>query len=70
MSIKEEDRYLTVDEFEDAWHTLSFAEKVNDQRSLNTCLEIINSQVNNWYIVKNIADADLLQRVVNRNDYT
>lgn len=30
MSIKEEDRYLTIDEFEDAWHTLSFAEKVND----------------------------------------
>jgi hypothetical protein len=30
MSIKEEDRYLTLDEFEDAWYTLTFAEKVND----------------------------------------
>lgn len=60
MSIKEEDRYLTVDEFEDAWHTLSFAEKVNDQRSLNTCLDILNSQVNNWYAVKNIANIDTL----------
>jgi hypothetical protein len=42
MSIKEEDRYLTPDEFEDAWSTLQFAEKINDQRSLNICLELLN----------------------------
>jgi len=30
MSIKEEDRYLTPDELEDAWHTLSFSEKIGD----------------------------------------
>jgi len=32
MSIKEEERFLTVDELEEAWHTLSFAEKLGDQR--------------------------------------
>jgi len=33
MSIKEEDRPLTMDELEDAWYTLQYAEKVHDARS-------------------------------------
>ena len=36
---------MTIDEAEDAWHTLSFAEKIGDNRSLNTCLDII---CQNW----------------------
>eukprot|EP00347_Sterkiella_histriomuscorum_P004034 403361997 len=70
MSVKEEDRYLTVDEFEDAWHTLTFAEKVNDQRSLNICLDVINQQINNWQAVCNIVEIENLTRIINKNDYT
>ncbi|CDW88620.1 UNKNOWN [Stylonychia lemnae] len=70
MSIKDEDRYLTPDEFEDAWSTLQFAEKINDQRSLNICLELLNHQVNNWYSVKYIVDTDTLLRIISKNDYS
>lgn len=70
MSIKDEERYLTSDELEDAWHTLQFAEKVNDQRSINMCLEIINAQVNNWAQAKQVIECDTLQRIINKNDYT
>jgi len=30
MSLKEESRYMTFDEVEDAWHTLQTAEKLGD----------------------------------------
>jgi hypothetical protein len=41
MSLKEENRSLTRDELEDLWHTISFAERINDQRGLGVCLEVI-----------------------------
>jgi hypothetical protein len=41
LSAKEENRSLTKDEFEDLWHTLGFGEKINDQRSIGVCLEVI-----------------------------
>jgi hypothetical protein len=41
--LKEEDRALTIDELEDAFYTLQYAEKVGDYKAVNTCLEIINS---------------------------
>jgi hypothetical protein len=46
LSVKEENRSLTKDEFEDLWHTICFAEKINDQRSIGVCLEVIMQQLN------------------------
>ena len=43
MSIKDEERPLTIDELEDAWYVLQYAEKVHDVRSQNICLEVINT---------------------------
>ena len=40
-SIKDEERILTLDELEDAWYILQFAEKVHDSRSQNLCLDLI-----------------------------
>lgn len=41
LSIKEENRVMQVDELEDLWYTLNFAEKLNDQRSISVCLDMI-----------------------------
>jgi ABC-type phosphate transport system auxiliary subunit len=40
-SIKDEERPLTLDELEDAWYILQFAEKVHDSRSQSICLDLI-----------------------------
>ena len=42
MSMKEDNRALTLDELEDIWHTLSISEKLNDQKAISVCLEVIN----------------------------
>ena len=43
LSIKEENRSLTLDECEDVVCTMDFAEKIRDFRSLSACLEIFNT---------------------------
>lgn len=42
MSMKEDNRALTLDELEDLWHTLSISEKLNDQKAISFCLEVVN----------------------------
>ena len=42
MSLKEDNRNLTLDELEDLWYTLSFAEKLCDHKSMSTCLDLLN----------------------------
>jgi len=42
LSIRDEERPLTIDELEDAWHILQYAEKIRDARSQNTCLDLIS----------------------------
>ena len=46
LTLKEEGRSLTSDEIEDLIYTLQFAEKLNDQKAIGLCLEIIVSQGN------------------------
>ena len=53
LSIKDENRGLTLDEAEDVVCTMEFAEKIKDYRSLRSCLELLNSD--------RIAELDLLQ---------
>jgi hypothetical protein len=36
---------LTIDEVEDVWATLTFAEKVGDSKSIGICLELLNQFV-------------------------
>ena len=53
LSIKEENRFLALDEVEDVVCTMDFAEKIRDHRSLSACLELLNSD--------RISEEDLLQ---------
>ena len=46
MSLKEDNRSLTLDELEDLWYTLSFAEKLADYKSMSVCLDLLNHQLN------------------------
>ena len=46
MSLREDNRSLTLDEIEDVWYTLSFAEKLSDNKSMSTCLDLLNHQLN------------------------
>lgn len=70
MSIKDEERPLTIDELEDAWYVLQYAEKVHDVRSQNTCLELINTCTTNSSLTLIKANTDTLQRIIDKNDYT
>jgi hypothetical protein len=45
MSLREDNRSLTLDELEDLWHTLSVSQKLNDQKAIGVCLEVINMQL-------------------------
>ena len=51
LSIKDENRGLSLDEAEDVVCTMDFAEMIKDYRSLRSCLELLNSD--------KIADFDL-----------
>ena len=58
--------FMTADEVEDAWHTLSFAEKTGDNRSLNTCLDIL---CQHWNQTHNKAiESEILQRIISKQD--
>ena len=70
MSIKDEERPLTMDELEDAWYVLSYAEKVHDVRSQNICLELINSCSTTCSLTLIKTNLDTLQRIIDKNDYT
>jgi len=45
MSLKEDNRALTLDELEDLWHTLAVSEKLNDQKAIGVSLDLVNMQL-------------------------
>ena len=42
VSMRDEGRILTMDEVEDLWSALRFAEKLNDHRAIGICLDAVN----------------------------
>ena len=58
LSLKEEARAFSLDETEDLWHTLSFAEMLGDQKALGIVLEALATQES----LPNLDEA-LLQRI-------
>jgi hypothetical protein len=73
MSLKEDNRALTLDELEDLWHTLAVSEKLNDQKAIGVSLELVNMQLTlrlqgkielcNFFI-----DEDLLSKIISKSE--
>jgi hypothetical protein len=55
---------LTIDEAEDVWYTLQFAEKLGEQRSLNICLDLVNSSATHH--LRKIVESETLNRIASR----
>ena len=71
LSLRDEGRLLwTTDEIEDLWHTLQFAEKLNDAKGINTCLEMLAAQIAvNKDILRVIDKGECIIRIANKSDY-
>ncbi|TNV74683.1 hypothetical protein FGO68_gene6543 [Halteria grandinella] len=66
LSLKDENRQLVRDELEDVWHTLRFAERLNDHKGTGLCLELILAQVEAMQDM----DEGVLARIMSKQDLT
>jgi len=67
VSNRDEGRVLTMDEVEDLWGALRFAEKLSDNRAIGVCLDAVHQQLTR-YAGHRVVDEAVLWRIIGREE--